>query len=178
MGLAAGARGLVAVTSPRGSRRAALTALREQAGNDGREGENQILRATRAALQRYFIAGRNADFSRIPLDPDQGTPFQRRVWQELCRIPFGETRTYSQVAQAVGRPNAARAIGQCNARNPWAIIVPCHRVVGANAALTGYAGGLDIKKRLLEWEGISVTALNAMELAAAPQRRDIYAHRN
>ena len=99
----------------------------------------------------------------------RGTPLQRQYWQLLREIPYGETRTYHELARALGRPRAARAVGQCNARNPWAIVVPCHRVIGENASLTGYAGGLEMKRRLLELEGIQVTALRAMtSLSATP----------
>jgi methylated-DNA-[protein]-cysteine S-methyltransferase len=81
-----------------------------------------------------------------------GTPFQRRVWDELRKIPYGETRSYGQLADALGNPTASRAVGLANGKNPIGIIVPCHRVVGANGSLTGYGGGLDRKQRLLEFE--------------------------
>ena len=82
----------------------------------------------------------------------RGTPFQRRVWAALCTIPYGETRSYGQLAEALGVPTAARAVGLANGRNPVGIIVPCHRVVGADGSLTGYGGGLDRKRRLLAFE--------------------------
>jgi methylated-DNA-[protein]-cysteine S-methyltransferase len=81
-----------------------------------------------------------------------GTPWQQAVWQAVRAIPFGETRTYGEIAASLGRPAAARAMGRANATNPLPIVVPCHRVVGANGALTGFAGGLHIKQRLLEHE--------------------------
>jgi methylated-DNA-[protein]-cysteine S-methyltransferase len=81
-----------------------------------------------------------------------GTPWQQRVWQAVRAIPFGETRTYGEIAAGLGRPSAARAMGRANATNPLPIVVPCHRVVGANGSLTGFAGGLHIKQRLLEHE--------------------------
>ena len=81
-----------------------------------------------------------------------GTPFQRSVWEQLSRIPYGETRSYGELADALGNPGASRAVGLANGRNPIGIIVPCHRVVGANGSLTGYGGGLDRKKRLLDFE--------------------------
>lgn len=81
-----------------------------------------------------------------------GTPFQRRVWDRLRRIPYGETRTYGQLADALGTPTASRAVGLANGRNPIGIIVPCHRVIGANGGLTGYGGGLERKQRLLDFE--------------------------
>lgn len=81
-----------------------------------------------------------------------GTPWQQRVWQAVRDIPFGETRTYGEIAAGLGRPSAARAMGRANATNPLPIVIPCHRVLGANGSLTGYAGGLHIKHRLLEHE--------------------------
>ena len=81
-----------------------------------------------------------------------GTEFQKKVWNELCKIPYGETRTYKQIAAEVGNPKASRAVGMANNKNPMMLAVPCHRVIGTNGALTGYAGGLDVKKALLELE--------------------------
>ncbi len=101
-------------------------------------------------LRRYF-AGERLDFS-CPLDL-YGTPFQLEVWQALCRIPYGETRSYAQIAQAIGRPLAVRAVGAANGANPVGIIVPCHRVIGSNGSLTGYGGGLPMKEWLLALEG-------------------------
>jgi methylated-DNA-[protein]-cysteine S-methyltransferase len=105
--------------------------------------------AVREQLAEYF-AGERQQFD-MPLKL-AGTPFQQRVWQELVRIPFGTTITYAQLAQRVGRPTASRAVGAANARNPISIIVPCHRVIGADGKLTGYAGGLDKKQWLLAFE--------------------------
>lgn len=104
---------------------------------------------TRAQLAAYF-AGDLKVFG-LPLRLD-GTPFQRRVWEQLARIPYGETRTYGQLADALGNPRASRAVGLANGRNPIGIIVPCHRVVGASGGLTGYGGGLERKQRLLDFE--------------------------
>jgi O-6-methylguanine DNA methyltransferase len=88
-----------------------------------------------------------------PLDL-HGTPFQLAVWRALQDIPYGETRSYGQIAQLVGRPNASRAVGAANGANPVAIIVPCHRVIGSNGALTGYGGGVPTKAWLLSLEGV------------------------
>jgi methylated-DNA-[protein]-cysteine S-methyltransferase len=99
-----------------------------------------------------YLAGRRRDFE-LPLDP-AGTEFQRLCWEELRRIPFGETRSYSEQARRVGRPAAVRAVGQANHHNPIGVIIPCHRVIGANGSLTGYGGGLDMKRTLLELEGV------------------------
>ena len=100
-------------------------------------------------LDEYF-AGARRSFD-LPLALE-GTPFQRRVWQALAGIPYGETIDYGELARRVGRPGAARAVGGANARNPVSIVLPCHRVVGAGGRLTGYAGGLDVKRGLLEHE--------------------------
>jgi methylated-DNA-[protein]-cysteine S-methyltransferase len=100
-------------------------------------------------LQEYFDGARMC-FD-LPLDIE-GTPFQLAVWNELKRIPYGETRTYGEIARCLGKPGAARAVGMANHDNPLAIVIPCHRVVGSDGSLTGYAGGLDLKKKLLEIE--------------------------
>jgi methylated-DNA-[protein]-cysteine S-methyltransferase len=102
-------------------------------------------------LDAYF-AGKLRRFT-VPLDL-RGTPFQRRVWELLCDIPYGETRSYGEVAQAVGNPKARRAVGQAIGRNPVAIVVPCHRVIGSDGGLTGYGGGLPRKRALLDLEQI------------------------
>ncbi|MEU1038823.1 methylated-DNA--[protein]-cysteine S-methyltransferase [Streptomyces sp. NPDC005551] len=104
---------------------------------------------TRAQLDAYF-AGESKDFD-LPLHLD-GTPFQRSVWEQLRLIPYGETRSYGELAALLGKPGASRAVGLANGRNPVGIIVPCHRVVGADGGLTGYGGGLDRKRRLLDFE--------------------------
>ncbi|MET9544255.1 methylated-DNA--[protein]-cysteine S-methyltransferase [Streptomyces sp. NPDC006627] len=101
-------------------------------------------------LEAYF-AGELKEFD-LPLRLD-GTPFQRMVWDELLRIPYGEVRTYGELAEILGKPGASRAVGLANGKNPISVIVPCHRVVGANGNLTGYGGGLDRKQRLLVFEG-------------------------
>ena len=97
-----------------------------------------------------FFSGRRRSFD-FRLAP-RGTDFQKRVWAELARIPFGETISYGTLARRIGTPSASRAVGRANATNPIDVIVPCHRVIGANGTLTGYAGGLDLKRKLLEWE--------------------------
>ena len=102
-------------------------------------------------LNEYFHGSRR-DFT-CPLDLE-GTNFQRACWQALCEIPYGSTCTYGELARKVGRPTAFRAVGQANHRNPVAIIVPCHRVVGSDGTLTGYGGGLEIKEKLLRLEGV------------------------
>jgi methylated-DNA-[protein]-cysteine S-methyltransferase len=109
------------------------------------------LRECAEQLADYF-AGKRQCFD-LPVLP-QGTPFQVRVWQEIARIPFGETITYAQLAARAGAPGSARAAGAATGRNPHSIVVPCHRVVCTGGSLTGYAGGLERKTRLLEIEGV------------------------
>jgi methylated-DNA-[protein]-cysteine S-methyltransferase len=107
------------------------------------------LDGVRDELDRYF-AGRLRTFrSRLAFG---GTPFQHQVWTALCGIPYGETISYGELARRIGRPDAVRAVGAANGANPIAIIVPCHRVIGANGSLTGFGGGLPTKKALLELE--------------------------
>ena len=108
-----------------------------------------ILLETETQLNHYF-AGKLKKFA-LPLDA-MGTPFQQQVWNALSTIPFGETRSYGQIASQIGRPKAMRAVGAANGKNPISIIVPCHRVIGSNGKLTGFAGGLEIKSYLLEME--------------------------
>jgi methylated-DNA-[protein]-cysteine S-methyltransferase len=110
---------------------------------------NTILRRCVAQLQQYF-AGERTAFD-LPLDL-HGTVFQQLAWLSLASIPYGQTATYGEQAERIGRPKAVRAIGAANGRNPVSIILPCHRVVGADGSLTGFAGGLDTKRRLLEIE--------------------------
>lgn len=101
---------------------------------------------------KSYLAGDFTSLEAIPVSTG-GTPFQQEVWQALREIPTGQTCTYAQLAAKIGRPNATRAVGMTNSLNPIAIVLPCHRVVGANASLTGYAGGLDRKHWLLRHEG-------------------------
>jgi len=109
-----------------------------------------------AQIEAYF-AGERSGFD-VALCPD-GTSFQRRVWDALSEIPYGKTRSYGEIARRIGRPGAARAVGLASGRNPIPIIVPCHRVIGANGTLTGYAGGLETKRALLDLEQASCSLL-------------------
>ncbi|WP_336967635.1 methylated-DNA--[protein]-cysteine S-methyltransferase [Sphingobium aromaticiconvertens] len=114
-----------------------------------------LLIETEMQLSDYF-AGHRAAFN-LPL-AFEGTSFQRAVWAALLTIPFGETRSYGEIARQIGRPGASRAVGAANGRNPISIIAPCHRVIGANGKLTGFAGGLEAKAWLLEMERGGVVA--------------------
>src|SRR4051794_41150164 len=142
--LVASAQGLVAILWEKDNpRRVRLEDLVENP-------QDPILNRTQAELKEYF-AGNRTEFS-VPLDM-RGTPFQKQVWEALLGIPFGETRTYGQLAVQLGNPKATRAVGAANGRNPVAIISPCHRVIGFSGKLTGFAGGLDAKAHLLNLEG-------------------------
>jgi methylated-DNA-[protein]-cysteine S-methyltransferase len=118
---------------------------------DGARNDANLFLMEAARQLRAYFARKLRDFD-LPLDM-QGTAFQKRVWKELEKIPYGETRSYMQVAVAVGAPQAVRAVGAANGSNPVPIVVPCHRVIGSSGKLTGYGGGLPLKKRLLELEG-------------------------
>lgn len=115
----------------------------------GERPDHPILVAAERQLQEYF-AGRRTVFE-LPLD-FTGTPFQNKVWQALLTIPFGQTRSYSDIARQIGQPTAVRAVGAANGKNPISIIAPCHRVIGSGGALTGFAGGLEAKSFLLRLE--------------------------
>lgn len=126
-----------------------LSALRQRLPVCHLIDDKSLVRAAREQVLAYF-AGDVRTFS-LPLAPT-GTPFQQNVWRALAEIPFGETRSYAQLAAAIGRPHAARAVGRANATNPICVIVPCHRVIGADGSLTGFAFGEDLKRRLLAHE--------------------------
>ncbi len=111
--------------------------------------QHPILIEAERQLSEYF-AGERTEFD-LPLEPE-GTEFQKRVWQALRNIPFGKTKSYRDLARAVGLPDASRAVGAANGKNPLSIVVPCHRVVGADGSLTGFAGGLETKAALLALE--------------------------
>jgi len=141
--LVAGDKGLTAILWPQDDpRRVKLPVLTR--GDD-----HPVLRQAEKELGEYF-AGRRTRFA-VKL-AFAGTDFQKRVWKALLEIPFGETRSYGDIARKLGKPTATRAVGAANGRNPISIIAPCHRVIGANGALTGFAGGLDAKKTLLALE--------------------------
>jgi methylated-DNA-[protein]-cysteine S-methyltransferase len=118
----------------------------------GEDPRHPVLRQAERQLKEYFAGTRTA-FD-LPLD-FHGTDFQKRVWTALLAIPFGETRSYGEIARALGKPSAMRAVGAANGRNPISIIAPCHRVIGANGTLTGYGGGIERKRWLLAHEGAS-----------------------
>jgi len=129
----------------------------ESASVEFSESRTSLSRYT-SELEEYF-AGRRREFT-FPLDL-HGTDFQLACWRALLAIPYGETRTYADIARAVGRPQGFRAVGMANNRNPIAIVVPCHRVIASDGTLCGYGGGLDIKRKLLELEGALTATLAA-----------------
>lgn len=128
----------------------------ERAGIEVRDNGAHNLRL-KSEFDAYF-AGKLRQFT-ISLDL-RGTSFQRQVWELLCDIPWGETRSYRQIAEALGRPRAARAVGRAVGTNPVSIVVPCHRVIGSDGSLTGYGGGLDRKAALLEIEGFEISKVD------------------
>lgn len=121
----------------------------EEIPSDAVTGETELLKEAGRQLREYF-AGERKEFT-LPLAPS-GTPFQQKVWESLCRIPFGETRSYKDIAQSVGSPKAFRAVGMANNRNPIPVLIPCHRVIGADGKMVGYGGGIAIKEFLLHLE--------------------------
>jgi methylated-DNA-[protein]-cysteine S-methyltransferase len=116
-----------------------------------RDPRNALLNQAKRELAEYF-AGKRTHFS-VALDP-QGTPFQRSVWKQIAKVGFGKTLTYGELAKRAGHPGSARAAGAATGRNPLSVIVPCHRIMGSDGSLTGYAGGLGRKRALLALEGI------------------------
>ncbi len=129
--------------------------LRVRLGEQVKEEGHPILLQAERQLGEYF-AGQRMSFS-VPIDLG-GTPFQKNVWDALLAIPFGETRTYGELARRLGNPKASRAVGAATGKNPISIIVPCHRVIGSTGRLTGFAGGLEAKARLLTLERGSIVS--------------------
>ena len=126
--------------------------------------DTPLLLQAQQQLTEYFAGERHVFDMPITME---GTPFQLRVWQALRDIPYGEVRTYGEIARMIGHPQACRAVGMANHVNPIAIIVPCHRVIGAGGRLTGYAGGLDIKEKLLRLEGVNLLPDGKLTTGAA-----------
>jgi len=145
--------GLLKATLPCRSREAAL----EELGNEAPDAtwSPGAFRTVEAELKKYF-AGKKPDFSGVTLDISSATPFRRKVWSAIQSIPYGETRSYAWIAQQAGKPGAARAAGQAVGDNPFAVVVPCHRVIGADGGLGGFGGGPDWKRKLLGLEGVAL----------------------
>lgn len=147
----------------------AVTAFSLREGNGKDKGHNPEV----ARQLDEFFAGKRRTFD-FPLAP-KGTDFQKRVWAELMKIPFGETISYGELAKRMGNPNASRAVGRANATNPIALIVPCHRVIGTNGKLTGYAGGLDLKDKLLTWERSISHTSDRFDFSVRPEDKHVCA---
>ncbi len=158
-------RGLACLTFPAGAQEGceAWINTREPAAHVLRD--HPALAALSVELTAYF-EGSLHQFS-FPLDL-RGTPFQLDVWHALGEIPYGEVRSYTDIANTIGRPRAVRAVGMANHDNPIPIVVPCHRVIGSNRSLTGYGGGLDLKERLLQLEGVRLS----LKISDAPIRME------
>lgn len=127
----------------------------EQLIQDDWEQNERALKNAVQQIHAYF-AGKLTSFD-LPLAPE-GTAFQKKVWTALCKVKFGATASYGEIAKAIGNPAACRAVGLANGRNPIAIVIPCHRIIGTNGKLVGYGGGLDRKKTLLALEGLEISA--------------------
>jgi O-6-methylguanine DNA methyltransferase len=159
VGIASSPSGLLALTLPESTQERALKPLLERWGKE-QSYDDPGLDNLKTKLQRYFD-GQRVLFDE-PLDLREATAFQCRVWLAVRDIPYGETRSYGQIARQVGSPRAARAVGQAMAANPLPIVVPCHRVIGSDGDLRGFGGGLDLKRRLLEMErALNNNLLNA-----------------
>jgi methylated-DNA-[protein]-cysteine S-methyltransferase len=148
VGIASSPGGLLALTLPKPTQEMALRPLLERWGEE--QGYDDVLDGLKTKLRQYFD-GQRVLFDE-PLNLSGATAFQRWVWLAVRDIPYGETRSYSQIARQVGSPKAARAVGQAMAANPLPIVVPCHRVIGSDGDLRGFGGGLDLKRRMLEME--------------------------
>ena len=141
--------GLLSVALPNENLEAAEARLRHVIGEIEFMDDSDSLREALEQLEAY-VDGTRRSFD-LMLDP-RGTPFQRSVWDAVSAVGYGETQSYGEIARAIGRPAAVRAVGAANGANPLPVIVPCHRIIGSNGTLTGYGGGLDLKRRLLAFE--------------------------
>ncbi len=155
LSIAVSPKGLLYVAFPDGEESMAEWLSRHARGASiGRNRSARAVGGTSAAAEKQltqFLSGRRREFD-VPLDL-RGTEFQKKVWAALCDIPFGKTTSYGELARRVGKPAASRAVGGANGRNPIPIVVPCHRVIGSDGSLTGFGGGLDLKRALLRLEG-------------------------
>lgn len=151
MGVVESSRGIQAIVLPKRSKRAIESELIEQSNEPVQRGESIRLDAARRQLLDY-LAGTRQTFD-VPLDLSQGTTFQRQVWRVLLRVPYGKLRSYQWIAERVGGPQYARAVGNAVGANPIPIVIPCHRIVAQDATLGGFSGGLPMKRKLLSLEG-------------------------
>ena len=151
MGISETAKGIDAIVLPKRSKRAVESDLRKMGEGRFESGESARLDSAGRQLLDY-LAGTRETFD-MPIDSSHGTPFQRRVWKELQRIPYGKLRSYQWIAARVGGRHYARAVGSAVGANPLPIVIPCHRIVGHDASLGGFSGGLPMKRKLLTLEG-------------------------
>jgi len=165
--LASTERGLCQVSLS--GRESFLAALRRRFPDASLEEDENRNRGAVEQLREYF-AGKRTEFD-LPLDL-QGTAFQLRVWSELRKVPYGYTVSYAELARRIGKPRAVRAVGQANHHNPVPIVVPCHRVVGSDGRLVGFGGGLELKKKLLELENVSVSSEGPLNRAKVLRSKD------
>ncbi len=149
LGLFSAGHGLMKLALPNEPRSAAEAYIRRRLGPVTILEDETVHQAALEQLSAYF-AGACRSFT-VPLDP-RGTPFQRLVWDAVAAVPYGQTRAYRDIARAIGQPAAVRAVGAANGANPLPVIIPCHRLIGANGSLTGYGGGIEIKRQLLALE--------------------------
>lgn len=154
-GLAVGSRGIVSILLPNAVERRDRELGRLAPGGYQLVDDTAGMAEARAQLNAYFDGDRQ-EFD-VPLDL-RGTPFQCAVWEAVLQVPYGETTTYGEIARRIGKPGMARPVGSANGANPIPIIVPCHRIIGSNGNLTGYGGGLDLKRALLKLEGVPTDA--------------------
>jgi len=151
MGISETRKGIDAIVLPKRSKRAVESDLHKMGDRPFEPGESSRLEAAQGQLLDY-LAGARETFD-LPIDYSQGTPFQRRVWRTLQRIPYGKLRSYQWIAARVGGRHYARAVGSAVGANPLPIVIPCHRIVGQDASLGGFSGGLPMKRKLLTLEG-------------------------
>jgi len=156
MGLAASNKGLIHIQSVTPSEKDYVNFLKQSFVNVPEKNSERLKSATDQL--RLYLKGKLKTFD-VPLDFFTGTPFQKQVWKKLSSIPYGETRSYAWLARSIKRPNAHRAVGNANGKNPLSILLPCHRVIQTNGDLGGYSGGLHIKRYLLDLEKTSRASL-------------------
>jgi len=156
MGLAASNKGLIHIQSVTPSEKDYVNFLKQSFVNVPEKNSERLKSATDQL--RLYLKGKLKTFD-VPLDFFTGTPFQKQVWEKLSSIPYGETRSYAWLARSIKRPNAHRAVGNANGKNPLSILLPCHRVIQTNGDLGGYSGGLHIKRYLLDLEKTSRASL-------------------
>jgi O-6-methylguanine DNA methyltransferase len=154
MAMAVSEKGLAGLTLPRASAEATRALLQKEHPLGNWVDESPLPDLSHELME--YLEGRAADFSRVPLDLPATGPFRRRVWEICAAIPYGQTRTYAQLAIEAGSPRAFRAVGSAMASNPVPIVVPCHRVLGSSGSLVGFGGGIEQKRRLLDMEAGSL----------------------